>query len=131
MSVELALSVEKLPVNNPKDPLVSNLHDHIFFAMLIRFYRDKNWSRGRKFKITAVLSLAAFIGLSSPLCGQLNLVQQADLYGKSTVQISYAVGSTAMEDDLVEFVLTEMCRTQQLSRGLPLEDSYSLQLSTK
>ncbi|MCJ1401853.1 hypothetical protein MMC11_005070 [Xylographa trunciseda] len=48
------------------------------------------WSLLRKYKITAVLCLAAFIGLSSPLSGQLNLAQQAKLYEKSALQVSYS-----------------------------------------
>ncbi len=39
----------------------------------------------------AVLFLAAFVGYAAPFCGQLNLAQQAALYNKSTVEITYFV----------------------------------------
>ncbi|KAK6073398.1 MFS-type transporter [Seiridium cupressi] len=49
----------------------------------------KNWSMRRKAKIVAVLFLALFAGFSAPFCRQLNLQQQATLYHKTTVQITY------------------------------------------
>lgn len=43
----------------------------------------------RKTKVVAVLFLALFAGFSAPFCGQLNIQQQATLYHKTTVQITY------------------------------------------
>ena len=37
------------------------------------------------------LLLALFVGFSSPFCGQINIQQQAALYGKTPVQITYFV----------------------------------------
>ncbi|KAK3935946.1 major facilitator superfamily domain-containing protein [Diplogelasinospora grovesii] len=48
-----------------------------------------NWSVSKKATIVATLFLAMFVGFSAPFCGQLNLQQQAALYGKTTVQITY------------------------------------------
>ena len=39
----------------------------------------------------AVLCIATFAGYSAPLAGQANLVQQSELYHKSTTQMSYGV----------------------------------------
>lgn len=36
------------------------------------------------------LFLALFVGFSAPFCGQLNILQQAKLYHKTTVQITYS-----------------------------------------
>ncbi|PYH40710.1 polyamine transporter [Aspergillus saccharolyticus JOP 1030-1] len=49
-----------------------------------------NWPKWRKYRILAVLCLASFSGAIAPLSGQLNLVQQAQIYGKTKVQESYA-----------------------------------------
>ncbi|PYH88605.1 polyamine transporter [Aspergillus ellipticus CBS 707.79] len=49
-----------------------------------------NWPRRRKNRILTVLCLAAFAGAIAPLSGQLNLAPQAKLYGKTSVQESYA-----------------------------------------
>ena len=32
-----------------------------------------------------------FVGLAAPFCGQLNLIQQAQLYQKETISITYFV----------------------------------------
>jgi MFS family permease len=37
----------------------------------------------------AILFLSLFVGFAAPFCGQLNLLQQAALYHKTTVQITY------------------------------------------
>ncbi|TVY26801.1 putative MFS-type transporter protein [Lachnellula hyalina] len=57
------------PLDDPRDPL--------------------NWPFRKKCGMVAVLSIAMFAGYSAPFCGQLNLVQQAKLYHKTTVQITY------------------------------------------
>ncbi|KIN08786.1 hypothetical protein OIDMADRAFT_175505 [Oidiodendron maius Zn] len=57
------------PSDDPRDPL--------------------NWPFRKKCATVAVLSLALFAGYAAPFCGQLNLVQQAALYHKTTVQITY------------------------------------------
>jgi len=59
------------PLDDPRDPL--------------------NWPFRKKCGMVAVLSIAMFAGYSAPFCGQLNLVQQAKLYHKTTVQITYFV----------------------------------------
>lgn len=41
--------------------------------------------------MVAALSLSVFAGFTAPLCGQINLVAPAKLYGKTTVQIAYQV----------------------------------------
>ncbi|RKU48547.1 hypothetical protein DL546_007440 [Coniochaeta pulveracea] len=57
------------PSDDPRDPL--------------------NWTFAKKARIVAVLFLAMFVGFSAPFCGQLNLAQQAALYHKTVVQITY------------------------------------------
>ena len=64
------------PSGDPKDPL--------------------NWPMRKKAIMVAVLSMAMFAGHSAPLCGQLNLTQQAKLYHKTTIQMSYFVRSTSI-----------------------------------
>ena len=59
------------PLDDPRDPL--------------------NWPFRRKFIIIATLSMAMFAGYAAPFCGQLNLVQQAKLYHKTVVEITYFV----------------------------------------
>lgn len=49
----------------------------------------QNWPLSKKITILLVLFLAMFVGFSAPFCGQLNLNQQAALYHKTTVQITY------------------------------------------
>jgi hypothetical protein len=81
------------PSSDPRDPLVS-APGHASAE-----YRDsvltdgglQNWSMTRKATITATLFLAMFVGFSAPFCGQLNIQQQARLYHKTTVQITYFV----------------------------------------
>jgi hypothetical protein len=51
----------------------------------------QNWPFAKKARIVAVLFLAMFVGFSAPFCGQLNLNQQAALYHKTVVQITYFV----------------------------------------
>ncbi|KAG8170048.1 hypothetical protein KVR01_000793 [Diaporthe batatas] len=48
-----------------------------------------NWSFSRKSVNLAILFLGLFVGFAAPFCGQLNLLQQAALYHKTTVQITY------------------------------------------
>ncbi|KAB5550010.1 major facilitator superfamily domain-containing protein [Coniochaeta sp. 2T2.1] len=57
------------PSSDPRDPL--------------------NWSMKKKATIVGTLFLAMFVGFSAPFCGQLNIQQQAKLYHKTTVQITY------------------------------------------
>jgi hypothetical protein len=45
----------------------------------------------KKATLVATLFLAMFVGFSAPFCGQLNIQQQAVLYGKTPVQITYFV----------------------------------------
>lgn len=61
------------PTESPNDPL--------------------NWPMRRKVTIMLSLNLAVFSGFCGPLAGQLNLYQQAKLYHKTTVEITYAVGA--------------------------------------
>ncbi|KAK4214242.1 major facilitator superfamily domain-containing protein [Rhypophila decipiens] len=51
-----------------------------------------NWPLRKKATIVAILFLAMFVGFSAPFVGQLNIQQQAALYGKTPVQITYFVG---------------------------------------
>lgn len=53
----------------------------------------KNWPLSKKSTIVATLFLAMFVGFSAPFCGQLNIQQQAVLYEKTPVQITYFVSS--------------------------------------
>lgn len=48
--------------------------------------------------MVAVLSVALFAGYAAPFCGQLNLMQQAKLYNKTTVQITYFVSLGARDE---------------------------------
>ncbi|KAK3324955.1 major facilitator superfamily domain-containing protein [Apodospora peruviana] len=48
-----------------------------------------NWPMSKKATIVATLFLAMFVGFSAPFCGQLNINQQAALYNKTPVQITY------------------------------------------
>ncbi|KAK3689859.1 major facilitator superfamily domain-containing protein [Podospora appendiculata] len=57
------------PSSDPRDPL--------------------NWPFSKKVTIVSTLFLALFTGFSAPFCGQLNIQQQAALYGKTAVQITY------------------------------------------
>ncbi|KAK0641776.1 major facilitator superfamily domain-containing protein [Cercophora newfieldiana] len=57
------------PSDDPRDPL--------------------NWPSSKKATVVATLFLAMFVGFSAPFCGQLNIQQQAILYGKTPVQITY------------------------------------------
>jgi hypothetical protein len=59
------------PLDDPGDPL--------------------NWPFRRKCIIIATLSIAMFAGYAAPFCGQLNLTQQAILYHKTVVEITYFV----------------------------------------
>jgi hypothetical protein len=59
------------PLDDPGDPL--------------------NWPFRRKCIIIATLSVAMFAGYAAPFCGQLNLMQQAILYRKAVVEITYFV----------------------------------------
>ncbi|KAI9930810.1 hypothetical protein MW887_011568 [Aspergillus wentii] len=65
-----ALVLIPRPSDDPQDPL--------------------NWSDRRKYVILSILCLASFSGAIAPLSGQLNLVQQAKIYGKTKTQESYA-----------------------------------------
>jgi hypothetical protein len=51
----------------------------------------QNWSFARKAVIVGILFLDMFTGFSAPFAGQLNLNQQAALYHKTQVQITYFV----------------------------------------
>jgi hypothetical protein len=59
------------PSEDPRDPL--------------------NWPFLKKAFLTGTLALAAFTGWSVPFNGQIQLTQQAQLYHKTTVQITYFV----------------------------------------
>jgi hypothetical protein len=59
------------PLNDPRDPL--------------------NWPFRKKCIMVATLIVAMFAGYSAPFCGQLNLNQQAKLYHKTVVEITYFV----------------------------------------
>jgi hypothetical protein len=59
------------PLDDPRDPL--------------------NWPFRKKCIIIATLSIAMFAGYAAPFCGQLNLAQQAKLYHKTEVEITYFV----------------------------------------
>lgn len=61
------------PLDDPRDPL--------------------NWPFRKKCIIVATLSITMFAGYAAPLCGQLNLTQQAKLYHKTVVEITYFVSS--------------------------------------
>ncbi|KAK7733034.1 hypothetical protein SLS53_008363 [Cytospora paraplurivora] len=57
------------PSDDPRDPL--------------------NWSLTRKLLVALTLCFALFTGMSAPFNGQIQLKQQAKLYGKTTVEITY------------------------------------------
>ncbi|KAK4448432.1 MFS general substrate transporter [Podospora aff. communis PSN243] len=57
------------PSSDPRDPL--------------------NWPMSKKAVLVRTLFLAMFVGFSAPFCGQLNIQQQAVLYDKTPVQITY------------------------------------------
>jgi hypothetical protein len=50
-----------------------------------------NWPFRKKCIIVTTLSIAMFAGYAAPFCGQLNLTQQAKLYSKTVVEITYFV----------------------------------------
>jgi hypothetical protein len=66
------------PSDDPRDPL--------------------NWPFSKKCVIVATLSMAMFAGYAAPFCGQLNLTQQAKLYHKTTVEITYFVSRSKLSD---------------------------------
>lgn len=59
------------PSDDPRDPL--------------------NWPMSKKALSTFALCFAMFTAYSAPFNGQIQLVQQAALYGKTTTQITYFV----------------------------------------
>ncbi len=59
------------PSDDPRDPL--------------------NWTMSKKIGITLTLGLALFLGFCAPFNGQVQIAQQALLYNKSTVEITYFV----------------------------------------
>lgn len=62
------------PSDDPRDPL--------------------NWSLTKKLLVALALCFALFTGMSAPFNGQIQLKQQAELYGKTTVEITYFVSTT-------------------------------------
>ncbi|PCG90158.1 Major facilitator superfamily domain, general substrate transporter [Penicillium occitanis (nom. inval.)] len=48
-----------------------------------------NWPMSKKIIVVSVLFLSMFVGFAAPFCGQLNIQQQAKLYHKTTIQITY------------------------------------------
>lgn len=97
------------PSNSPRDPLVSpydfyNLVQSRSGVTEADQYRQ-NWTSRRKAKVVAVLFLAMFTGFSAPFVGQLNIQEQAALYGKTPVQITYFVRHTP--NPLTSFTLTD------------------------
>ena len=68
------------PLDDPHDPL--------------------NWPFQKKCIIVATLSIAIFAGYAAPLCGQLNLTQQAKLYHKTVVEITYFVSTSYPSNDI-------------------------------
>lgn len=93
---EKNLSIEEtVRESTPRSELEKPQHDEI---VLIPKPSDDprdplNWSFSKKCVTVAILSLAMFAGYAAPFCGQLNLIQQAKLYHKTTVQITYFVSS--------------------------------------
>lgn len=61
------------PSDDPRDPL--------------------NWRLFRKMLVTSALLLALFTGMCAPVNGQIQIAQQAKLYGKTTVEITYFVSN--------------------------------------
>lgn len=59
------------PADDPRDPL--------------------NWPQKKKYLILFTCSLAAFGGTASSLANQLGFKAQAEIYGKTLVQMSYSV----------------------------------------
>ncbi|CAD6565560.1 MAG: hypothetical protein ASARMPRED_007328 [Alectoria sarmentosa] len=49
-----------------------------------------NWRNARKFRILAILCLAAFSGTAGALAGQLAFAVQAKVYNKTTLELSYS-----------------------------------------
>lgn len=62
------------PSDDPRDPL--------------------NWPVSKKLLVCFALCFALFTGFSAPFNGQIQLAQQAQLYGKTTVEITYFVSTT-------------------------------------
>lgn len=92
------------PSSDPRDPL--------------------NWPFRKKVFTIAILSLAMFAGYAAPFCGQLNLTQQAALYSKTVVQITYFVSIFPSQVFLVHLeLIIYNHRTLQLQLVLQLEGS--------
>jgi hypothetical protein len=53
-----------------------------------------NWPQRKKYLTLVILSLSAFVGTASSLANQLGFAAQADLYGKTLVEMSYSVCTT-------------------------------------
>ena len=90
------MSIEETIRNGPPSPeLEKSQHDGIvLIPKPLDDPRDPlNWPFRKKCVMVAVLSIAMFAGYAAPFCGQLNLVQQAKLYHKTTVQITYFVSN--------------------------------------
>jgi hypothetical protein len=68
------------PLEDPRDPL--------------------NWPFRKKCIIIATLSIAVFAGYAAPFCGQLNLTQQAKLYHKTVVEITYFVCNVYLNNSI-------------------------------
>ena len=60
------------PTNDPADPL--------------------NWSSAKKLLTLFIVTLAGFIGLAQTVAANSGYFVQAELYGKTPVQLSYGVG---------------------------------------
>ncbi|RAL13089.1 polyamine transporter [Aspergillus homomorphus CBS 101889] len=68
----------------------SRHNDQAVKAGIVLVPRPSDSPHDPLYLILAVLCLASFSGAIAPLSGQLNLVQQAKIYGKTKVQESYA-----------------------------------------
>jgi len=99
MAEQKELSIEETAVDGPASPQFEKpQHDGI---VLIPKPSDDprdplNWPFRKKCIIVGVLSTAMFAGYAAPFCGQLNLTQQAKLYHKTPVQITYFVSGVAI-----------------------------------
>lgn len=92
------LGIEEMVVDGPPSPQFEKLQPDgiVLIPKPLDDPRDPlNWPFRKKCVIVAVLSIAMFAGYAAPFCGQLNLTQQAKLYHKTVVQITYFVSGGA------------------------------------
>lgn len=93
MKVRRGVILVPQPSDDPRDPLVSHLSATTMISIEFQKLIDisQNWPQRRKFIVLAIVCMASFSGLASATAHLSSLVVQAEVYGKTPVQLSYSV----------------------------------------